>query len=141
MTSVTTGPLPDSSLRPSCSCNATNIEGRSVGSEGRGGRIVPAGSGTIRGTPSEVPSRENLTRISNRPLIPVLSITGRSNGSVLENSSRVAPLASTEGGISLIKLPQYPVPGWSGGGGTDQGVQLPSVNGCNFGPPRAAVKK
>jgi hypothetical protein len=54
------------------------------------------------------------TRISNRPAIPVLSITGRSTTirSVLENSSTVAPLASTEDDIPpLIRLPQYFLPG------------------------------
>src|SRR5580704_68354 len=125
MTSVSTGPLPASSLRPSCSWIAVKIDGGPVGSE--------AGS-----------SENFSTRISNRPVIPVLSITGRCTTirSVLENSSTVAPLASTEDDIPpLIVLPQYFLPGWSGGGGTDQGVQLPSVNGCNFGPPRTTLKK
>ena len=75
-------------------------------------------------------------------MIPVLSITGRSSGSVLENSSSVVSRASTTGNrLILIVLLQYLVPGWSGGGGMDQGVQLPSANGCNFGPPRETVKK
>src|ERR1044071_2343005 len=122
MTSVSTGPLPDSSLRPICSWSATNIEGVFVGSETEG-RSLPGPAPTILGGVRSVPSRENLTRISNRPVIPVLSITGRpsTTRSVFESSSTVAPRPSIDGDMVLIRIPQYLAPCSRGGGGTDQG--------------------
>lgn len=65
MTRLSTGPLLGSSLRPSCSWSAVNIEGGPVGSEAGGGPLNAA---------NVVPSLENSTRMSNRPVMPVLLI-------------------------------------------------------------------
>ena len=87
ITNVSTGPFAGSSFRPSCPWTAANIE--SVGSDA--GERPSAGS--VRRGENVVPSRENSMRISNRPAIPVLLITGwpKIAKSILEKSSSVAP--------------------------------------------------
>jgi len=69
MTSISTGPLADSSLRPSCSCSATKMEGPSASVEADSAE-PPGGAATGLG----VHSRPKL----NSPVRPVLSMTVRS---------------------------------------------------------------
>ncbi len=83
--------------------------------------------------------------ISNFPVIPVLSMTGRSKTrfSNWENSARVDPCASTAGFPVHTLTLQYSWPAASAGMGTfnGMGVQLPSVNGFNLEPLCATVSE
>src|SRR6266478_5489059 len=131
MTRNSRAPCVGSSFNPSC-CIAVKTGGP-LESEAASARRARSPPGRNLGVTSLI---ANSRWISNFPVLPVLSMTGRSKTrlSNWENSVRVDPCASTAGFLNPTLTLQYSWPGASAGLGTVNGigVQLPSVNGFNF---------